>query len=197
MSKTLSFDELIRRVRAGDEQAAAELVRRYEPAIRDAARRRLANARLQPILDSMDISQSVLSSFFKRAAAGQYKLHTPDDLLKLLGRMARNKVIDQARKHAKRPGNAGPIEANNLDEREVMARDPSPSQQAIGKELLQEVQAHLSPEEWQLVELRNQGLEWKAISAKVGGTPQALRKKLARALDRVAKELGLDPPNVK
>ncbi len=49
----------------------------------------------------------------------------------------------------------------------------------------------------QLVDLRNLGLKWNAISTKVGGTPQALRKKLARALDRVAKELGLDPPNVK
>ena len=33
-----SFELLIRRVRDGDEQAAAELVRRYEPAIRRAAR---------------------------------------------------------------------------------------------------------------------------------------------------------------
>jgi hypothetical protein len=36
MSEAVPFDELIRLVRAGDEQAARELVRRYEPAIRRA-----------------------------------------------------------------------------------------------------------------------------------------------------------------
>src|SRR5438093_23624 len=42
MSEDLSFPELVRRVRAGDEDAAAELVRRYEPAIRRSIRLRLA-----------------------------------------------------------------------------------------------------------------------------------------------------------
>ena len=40
MSDDSSFAELIRRVRAGDETAAAELVRRYEPAIRRSAQTR-------------------------------------------------------------------------------------------------------------------------------------------------------------
>ena len=40
----------------------------------------------------MDICQSVLGSFFVRAATGQYKLETPEHLLKLLTTMARNKL---------------------------------------------------------------------------------------------------------
>ena len=98
-----SIDELIRRVRAGDQDAAAVLVKRYEPAIRRAVRFRLADAGLAALLDSMDICQSVLGSFFIRAATGQYKLETPEQLLKLLTTMARNKLISQARKqHAQR-----------------------------------------------------------------------------------------------
>src|SRR5262245_23610315 len=54
-----SFDELMRRVRAGDEQAAADLVRRYEPAIRRAVRVRLRDPQLRRLLDSIDICQSV------------------------------------------------------------------------------------------------------------------------------------------
>ena len=42
---------------------------------------RLADARLGNLLDSMDICQSVLTSFFVRAAAGQYDLETPEQLL--------------------------------------------------------------------------------------------------------------------
>src|SRR3954451_5481193 len=94
-----AFGELIRRVRAGDPGAATELVHHYEPAIRRAVRFRLADARLGSLLDSMDICQSVLKSFFVRAASGQYDLETPQQLLKLLTTMAHNKLISQARKH--------------------------------------------------------------------------------------------------
>ena len=53
MSETASFDDLIRRVRVGDQRAAEELVRRYEREIRDAVRRRLHRADLGHILDSL------------------------------------------------------------------------------------------------------------------------------------------------
>ena len=46
------FQVLLRRVRAGDGQAAAEFARRYEPAIRRAARVRLVDTRLNRLLDS-------------------------------------------------------------------------------------------------------------------------------------------------
>jgi len=45
----------------------------------------------------MDICQSVLASFFVRAALGQYELETPGHLLKLLVSMSRKKLIDHAR----------------------------------------------------------------------------------------------------
>src|SRR5580693_5611554 len=94
-----SFLELIARVRAGDEHAAAELVRHYEPAIRRAARVRLVDTRLNRLLDSMDICQSVMASFFVRAALGQFDLNTPDQLLRLLATMTRNKLIGQVKGH--------------------------------------------------------------------------------------------------
>ena len=79
MSEGASFGELISRVRAGDALAAAEVVRRYEPALRRAVRARLRrDPRLCRLLDSVDVSQSVLASFFVRAALGQYDLTTPD-----------------------------------------------------------------------------------------------------------------------
>ena len=66
MSEPGSITECIRRVRAGDEQAAAELVRRYEPLIRREVRFQLEDRRLCRVFDSMDICQSVLASFFVR-----------------------------------------------------------------------------------------------------------------------------------
>src|SRR5271163_2437312 len=92
------FAGLIDRVRAGDEEAAAELVRRYEPLIRREVRLKLENARLRRVLDSMDVCQSVLASFFVRAAAGEYDINQPSQLVRLLVTIARNKVVSAARR---------------------------------------------------------------------------------------------------
>ena len=79
MVDTPSFDELIRRVRAGDPGAAAELVRRYEPAIRRAVRFRLADARLGPC-STRWTSASRCWAASSSGATGQYKLETPEQL---------------------------------------------------------------------------------------------------------------------
>src|SRR5262245_59779395 len=83
MADDSAFEELMRHVRAGDEEAAAELVRRYESKIRRVVRFNL-DSRLQRHFDSMDVCQSVLASFFVRAGLGQYELHTPGQVLNLL-----------------------------------------------------------------------------------------------------------------
>jgi hypothetical protein len=68
----------------------------------------------------------------------------------------------------------------------------SPSAALVVLDLQQEVRRRLAPDEWQLLDLRNQGHDWAAIAARVGGNKECLRKKLARAIDRVIEELGLD-----
>ena len=192
MSEDPSFEELIRRVRAWDQEAAAELVRRYEPAIRRAVRFRLAGARLGNLLDSMDICQSVLRSFFVRAASSQFELETPEQVLKLLTAMARNKLASQARKqHTQRRDNRRASAIGDQGSRLVAPGD-SPSAAIVVRDLQQEVRRRLAPDEWRLLELRNQGHDWAAIAAQVGGLAETLRKKLARAIDRVVDELGLD-----
>ena len=192
MPEAPTFEELIRRVRAWDQDAAAALVRRYEPAIRRAVRVRLASARLGNLLDSMDICQSVLRSFFVRAASSQYDLETPEQVLKLLTAMARNKLASQARRqHTQRRDNRRASAIGDEGSRLVAPGD-SPSAAIVVRDLQQEVRRRLAPDEWQLLELRNQGHDWAEIAAQVGGLAETLRKKLARAIDRVVEELGLD-----
>ena len=192
MSEESSFRDLIGRVRRGDQAAAAELVRRYEPAIRRAVRFRLTDPNLRRTCDSMDVCQSVMLSFFVRAALGQFELNSPEQLLKLLATMARHKLSKAVRHQRAARRDDRRVVAGSTEDREVAAAEASPSRQLAAKELLQEVYRRLSPEERQLVEARTQGRDWAAIAAEMGGTPEALRKKLARAVGHVAKELGLD-----
>lgn len=192
MTDDETFTDFLRRIRAGDEQAAAELVRRYEPFIRRAVRLRLEDRRLGRLFDSMDVCQSVLGSFFVRAAVGQFELDTPEQLVKLLATMARNKLASQARKEYAGRRDHRRVEASGPAALDQAAPGSSPSRQASAKEMLQEVHRRLSPDERRLVELRTQGHDWAQIAAEVGSTPAALRQKFCRALNRVTRELGLD-----
>jgi RNA polymerase sigma-70 factor (ECF subfamily) len=187
-----SFADFIRRVRAGDEQAAQELVRRFEPLIRREIRLEMEDRRLARRFDSMDVCQSVLLSFFVRAAAGQYELDRPEQLIKLLVAMARNKLASAARReHSQRRDQRRTTgDAAALDQ--VADAEPSPSQIVAGRELLEEFRRRLNPEEQQVSELRSQGLTWSAIAGQLGGTAQARRVQLSRAADRVLRELGLE-----
>src|SRR5262249_29533381 len=152
-----SFGELITRVRAGDAGAAAEVVRRYEPALRRAVRLRLRrDPRLCRLLDSVDVCQSVMASFFVRAALGEYDLSTPEHLVKLLATIARNKVINQARKQRAARRDPG-AEASPEECQDAPARGPGPAQVAEARELLTEALRRLTVEERRLLELREQG----------------------------------------
>lgn len=191
MSANASFVDLMHRVRAGDESASTELVRQYEPAIRRSMRLRF-DPHLQPICDSMDICQAVMCSFFVRARGGQYALDTPEDLLRLLATMARHK-LSKTRRDQQRARRDNRRQVNGVDvQQQVAAPGPSPSQQLEAEELVAVICGRLSAEERQLMELRDQGWDWNAIAAEMGGNPEALRKKLARALSRVAESVDVE-----
>jgi RNA polymerase sigma-70 factor (ECF subfamily) len=191
VAQDIPFADFLERIRAGDEEAAAELVRRYESAVRIEVRMRLADSRLRRILDTMDICQSVLASFFVRAATGEYDLKRPEQLVGLLVTIARNKVAYQARRQ----------QAQRRDHRRDVAVDrqgfepagvePSPSRVVSGRELLAELRRRLTPEELRVADLRAEGRQWAEIAAALGGTAQARRRQLARALDRVTSQLDL------
>jgi RNA polymerase sigma-70 factor (ECF subfamily) len=188
-----TFRELIDRVRKGDEYAATDLVRRYEPEIRREVRFLLRDPFLRRAFDSMDICQSVMGSFFLRAALGEYDLDRPEDLIRLLISMTRNKVVDATRRQ--RAQRRDHRRATSLDAVELAARTPNPSQVVEGRELLAVFRNRLSDEERRLADLRSQGREWADIAEALGGTPDARRKQLTRAIARVSRELGLDGPD--
>ncbi|MFO0910863.1 MAG: ECF-type sigma factor [Isosphaeraceae bacterium] len=185
------FAEFWRRVRQGDEAAAEELVERFGAALRLEIRMNMHDPRLKRVIDLEDVCQSVLGSFFVRAASGQFDLERPEQLAGLLMAMGRNKVAMQARRQRTQSRDVRRELAVDGNALALPSADPSPSRLAAGRELLSEFRRRLGDEERQLAELRARGLGWAEIASEVGGTPQARRKQLARAADRVARELGL------
>jgi RNA polymerase sigma factor (sigma-70 family) len=189
--ETLAFRELLALVRSGDPEASAELVRQYEPDIRLAIRARLTDPRLRRLLDSMDICQSVLASFFVRVGAGQYELDQPEQLLRLLKTMARNKLFHAADKQRACRRDYRRQDTDPLPE-EIPNSDPRPDEVAAQRELLTRFHDRLSPRDRRIVELRRAGRTWREVAAEVGGKPDGVRMGHARLVDRFIRQMGLE-----
>ena len=175
---------------AGENQASRDLVERYQPVIRREVRESLRDSRLRRLFEWTDISQLVMGSFFAGAAAGRYDLEKPDNLIRLLVNMTRRNLAKQVRRNraARRDYRRLQLcDLASLDGRP--AETPDPCQLTCGRELLEAYRSRLSEEERGLADLRSEGWGWAEIAAKLGGTPQARRKQLARAIVRVADEI--------
>ncbi len=189
LPQSTSFAGFLNRVRAGDELAAVELVARFEPALRLEIKLRMGDPRLRRLLEPADISQSVLRSFFARAGAGQFDVQSPQQLLGLLLTMARNKVAIQARKQQAVKRDVRKLVSLQNEHATLIARDPSPSRQMMGRETLNELTARLSADDQRIAEMRGLGFDWKEIADELGGTAQSRRKQFARALQRAGAEI--------
>jgi RNA polymerase sigma-70 factor (ECF subfamily) len=190
MSGPDSFQDLLLRVRAGDQRAATDLVLQLEPELRRAVRVRLSDPRLRRALDSVDVCQSVLANFFVRARLGEFELERPEQLLQLLLKMAHNKLRDRVRRQQAQKRDQRRVEAQAEDLNDLAAPTPGPGSVVGWRDLLEEVRRRLTDDERLLADQRALGLDWPEIAARLGGEPSALRKKLSRALDRVTAHLG-------
>lgn len=193
MSDSNRFTQLIRRTGSGDAAAAEELVRQYEPLVRREICLRLKDRRLRRYFDSMDVCQSVLASFFLRASAGSYELKEPRDLVRLLIKISQNKLASAAKAQSRQRRDHRRLVADGAQQIDQQAgRTPTPSQQIAVRELLGSFRALLTPQELELADIRGDGLSWQEIADRLGGTPQARRMQLSRAVERVTRQLGLD-----
>jgi len=186
-----AFTDLLRRACANDEQAATELCRSYEPELRRFIRFRLTDPGLRRFLDSLDICQSVLAAFFVHLQAGELEVASPRQLRRLLAVMAQNKLHDKIRRqHAGRRGGPDAPVAGALPELVADPR-PLPDDAVAAQELINRVRDHLPEAERQLLDRWLGGDEWPQMASDLQASPEALRKRLSRALDRAAQDLGL------
>ncbi|HKI37299.1 MAG TPA: sigma-70 family RNA polymerase sigma factor [Gemmataceae bacterium] len=185
-----SFEDLLERVRRGDEDAATALVRRYEPEVRRFVRYRLNSPRMRRLLDSVDVCQSVFANFFVAVAEGRFDLHNSQQLRHLLMTMAGNKLLDHVRKQgrAKRGGRKA---VRSRGASSVIDPAAEPARAAEAQDLIDTVRRRLNDEERDLLDRWMEGCGWPEIASGSGASPEALRKRFTRALDRVAREIGL------
>jgi len=179
------FLDLIRRVRSGDEDAATALVAQFEPFILRVVRFRMRHRgdydRLRHDVGSIDVCQSVFKSLFARLKDGRFDLNQPKDIEKLLSAMIRFKIANKARRLSVvwREVRSDPAPTEHVDPR------PGPEKSVDDKDLSEIIFKLFSVDELEILNRRLDDQSWPDIAAAVGGTAEALRKKLERAFERV------------
>jgi RNA polymerase sigma-70 factor (ECF subfamily) len=197
MAESDSFADLLTRLRAGDESAAALVVDQY--AYRLVA---LARARLDPRIlrkeDPEDVLQSVFKSFFLRCAGGQYRLGSRDDLWGLLVSLTLHKCghradyFRAARRDVRREATSSPPEGSRPDW-EALAREPTPAEAAVLGETVERLLADLEPRHRQIVQLSLEGETTAGISARLGVSERTVQRVLSgvrECLERWRAETG-------
>lgn len=190
MTDDTGFRSLLALASAGDEEAATNLVREYEPELRRYVRFRLTHPGIRRLVDSLDVCQSVLAAFFVHLHDGKIDLVHPKQLFRLLAVMAENKLRDKVRRHrAVRRGGGTVVEQIETVEPAGTVADPADA--VANLELVNAIRDRVSADDRPAVDGWLAGNGWAEIATVVGGTPEGVRKRVTRAVDRAARDLGL------
>ena len=189
-----SFDamatvELVERARGGDETAWEILMRRYRGPLQRFARSRLAR---QPhrLADTDDVVQDVTINVFRRLH--RIELRFPGALLAYLRRSVSNRVADEHRR-AVRQGPTATLDDNLPDGHQ------SPLDATIDRDKVRAYRTALlalGPDDRLAIVMRlERGESYDVIAARLGKpTPNAARVAVARAMFKLAKQMGALPP---
>ncbi len=181
MSQGASFDDLLTRLRTGDDQAAKAIFDRFANRLIGVARARLGQ-RFRPKLDPEDVVQSVYKSFFVRFAEGQFELKTWDNLWALLTVLTvrkcghRIEYFQAARRDVR--GEVAPPAGDSSASWEALAREPTPVEAALLTEVVEQLMRTLEPRHQEIVALTLQGLTPPEVSASVGCSERTVRRVL-------------------
>jgi RNA polymerase sigma-70 factor (ECF subfamily) len=170
---------LLARIRDGEEEAARELLERYETKVRLVVRRQLPRL-LRSRFDSIDFLQSVWGSFFHRIRTGPNDLQEERNLIAFLAWAARNKVIDEYRRAASQKQDIhreSPLRFAE-DGAELAAADETPSQVAEAREMYGRLNDLLPEDRRVILELKAAGFTTREIGDRLGVSERTVQRVL-------------------
>ncbi len=168
------------RIRAGDEDAARELLARYESEVRLVVRRQLPKL-LRSRFDSLDFLQSVWGDFFQRIRSGPAEFTDSRHLVGFLARAAKNKVIDEYRRAASQKQDMQreePIWSGEGSLRELAGRPESPSLLMEAAEAYDKLCDLLPEDRRNVLALKAQGLSAREIGEQLGISERTVQRVL-------------------
>ena len=177
--------ELLDRLRAGDQQAAEAVFDRYARELVRVADRHLSR-KLAGRVDGEDVVQSVFRTFFRRSAAGEFRLDASDQLWRLLLTITLRKVRAKGRFHTAEMRDAGAEAGGDAALFEAAARGPGPDAAAVLVDQIESVLRGLPPLYAELLDLRLQGCTPTEIAPRLGVSRQTVHRALNLLQQRLA-----------
>jgi RNA polymerase sigma-70 factor (ECF subfamily) len=174
-----NIQELLARIKNGDEEAARELLIRYESKVRLVVRRQLPRL-LRSRFDSLDFLQSVWGSFFHKIRTGPNDLNEEQNLITFLAWTARNKVIDEYRRAATQKQDIHREERleNKGDKDGCLAAGDTPSQLAQAHETYDRLRDLLPEDRRVILELKAAGYSCQEIGDRLGMSERTVQRVL-------------------
>jgi RNA polymerase sigma-70 factor (ECF subfamily) len=182
-----SFDDVMARLAAGDQEAAARVFHRFARRLVSLAGARLG-ARLRQKVDPEDVLQSVYRSFFQRHAEGEFAFTGWDSLWALLTVMTVRKCNRwRARFHTGKRDVTAEVSAleGTGAGLTALARDPTPEEVVLLGEMVDGLLRGLGERDRGVVTLALQGYTPAEIGAETG-VPE---RTVYRILERVRQQL--------
>jgi RNA polymerase sigma-70 factor (ECF subfamily) len=186
MAEHQSFDDLMARLRTGNNDAASQVFNRFANRLIELARRRL-DPQIRRKLDPEDVLQSVFRTFFAHHAAGEITdLQGWDNLWALLVVITlrkcgkRIKYFYSASRDVQREV-SGPLSgADGGVDAGTSSDEPTPSEAAMMNETLEHLMNAFEGRHRQILALSLQGYTTREISSEVGCTERTAFRVLKR-----------------
>lgn len=179
-----TFAELIAAAATDSDDAISELICRYAPRIRDIARRGLG-PELRQRIDSRDIVQGVWASFVAGGTPWR-EFESEDHFIRFMSVIARRHLVNAydrwiaaARRTALRQ-----VELDAADSHDLAVPEPSPSQQLLADDCLDNVLEGQPANYRRIARLRAAGFKQVEIAAKLKITERTVRRVL-RQLEKL------------
>lgn len=175
----LSDDALVTLLKKGDQQAFAEIYKRYSGKLAG-----FAGAKLFNLEDARDI----LHDIFVKLWEGREQLHITSNLQTYLFTIVRHRIIDKIRKNVTREDYAAAIQSY------AAFCDSDVDKQVEYRELKQNIERsldQLSPRIKEIYKLsREEGLSNREIAQKLNLSEQTVKNQLSAALKHLRQALG-------
>ncbi len=193
-----SFDEMMARLRAGDDAAAAAVFRRYVSQLIALAARQF-DTRIRNQIDVEDIVLSAYKSFFRRNRRSEFDLAGWDELWSILAMITvrkcarRRRFVRAARRDVRREV---PLAEGGTAAWSLIDRAPSPVEAACLAELVEELLGAMALDDRPVVERILMGFTAQEVARQLDCSERTVRRVRARARRRLSRFFEPDPVSV-
>jgi RNA polymerase sigma-70 factor (ECF subfamily) len=177
-----AIEVLLERFSSGDESAAEQLYRDYEPFLRGVVRRRLPS-RMRGRFDSTDIVQSAWASLIDGFREARWRFPDAASFRAFLTRVTLCRLYDRARQVGTRTDRDIPIHELGGN---IPGMEPRPSEYAQAETVWQLLLAECPPDHRPVLRLRRLGFTCEEIGERIGLHPGSVRRVLRLLACRVA-----------